>query len=172
MKRKKIYLAGPDVFREDAINHFNNLRELCDKYGFEGMAPLDNTINISDEDALTPVHSKSIFKANFQKIKECDIILANICPFRGACIDDGTAWEIGCGYTLGKKIYGYTLYADMELSEITDIMFDLTYQSIFPIVENFGHCVNLMIADSILDSGGKIFKTFEECLIDLKIKNK
>jgi len=37
----------------------------------------------------------------------------------------------------------------------------------YPEYEIMGNPVNLMIADSIKGSGGKIFKTFEMCLIDL-----
>ena len=163
----KIYLAGPDVFRENAVEHLNSLKELCSKYEFEGLAPLDNIIIVPEAEQGTPIHSNLIFKANLEMIKQCDVIVANIEPFRGACIDDGTAWEIGCGFALGKKIWGYSgRYADMSLKDITE-----GYQwnsaidtSEYTIIEDFGNSVNLMIADSIRDSGGEILNTFEACL--------
>lgn len=160
----KIYLAGPDVFREDAIKHFETLKELCIKWGFFGLAPLDNTIEISTDKLNTTEHSKAIFISNVYLIKECDIILANLEPFRGACIDDGTAWEIGCGYALDKKIWGYSSFSNLSLRAVTNIMFDINRQEEFPLIEEFGNTVNLMISDSIKKSGGEIFKTFEECL--------
>lgn len=160
----KIYLAGPDVFREDAIQHFETLKELCAKWGFIGMAPLDNTIQIPTDKLNTPKHSKAIFISNVGLIKDCDIILANLEPFRGACIDDGTAWEIGCGYALGKRIWGYSSFSNLSLRAVTNIMFDINRQEDFPLIEDFGNPVNLMISDSIKKSGGEIFKTFEECL--------
>lgn len=171
----KIYLAGPDVFRENAIEHLNGLKELCKQYGFEGLAPLDNVIDIPDKDKFTPKHSNLIFKANFDLIKQCDVIIANIVPFRGACIDDGTAWEIGCGFAFDKKIYGYSHLHDKSLERITQDLWDMNdyygvhngYGNEYPIVENFGNGVNLMICDSIKDSGGLICKTFEDCLIEL-----
>ena len=119
-------------------------------------------------DKFTPVHSNLIFKSNVNLIKQCDIIIANIIPFRGACIDDGTAWEIGYGFALGKKIYGYTKYNKSSLLDITISKFKIgKKQKKYSEVENFGNCVNLMISDSIVSSGGKILKTFEKCLIDI-----
>ena len=108
-----------------------------------------------------------IFEANVSLINVCDIIIANILPFRGACADDGTAWEIGYGFALNKIIYGYTEFNNFSVKAITNIMFELQRQDEFTEVENFGNTVNLMLADSIKKSGGKIFKTFEECLFDL-----
>jgi nucleoside 2-deoxyribosyltransferase len=160
----KIYLAGPDVFRQNAMEHFNTLKVTCDKHGFEGIAPLDNTINVNPEDELTPVHSNLIFTANVDMIKNCDVIVANIEPFRGAGVDDGTAWEIAYGFALGKKIWGYSDYCNLALKAITNVMFDINRQEHYPIVENFGNTANLMIVESIKKSGGGIFKTFEECI--------
>jgi nucleoside 2-deoxyribosyltransferase len=171
----KIYLAGPDVFRENAVEHLDGLKNLCKKYGFEGLAPLDNVIEIPDEDKLTPKHSNLIFKANYELIKKCDIIIANIEPFRGACIDDGTAWEIGCGFAYGKRMYGYTCYNDSTLVGVTQHMWDMEDHNFeggtnveYTEVENFGNCVNLMICDSIKESGGVMLKTFEDCLAKLR----
>lgn len=168
MRKLKIYLAGPDVFRANAIEHLNSLKELCDKYNFIGLAPLDNTIEIAEKDKGTPLHSNLIFKSNVSLIRQCDVIIANIIPFRGACADDGTAWEIGFGYALGKKIYGYSEFNNFSLKAITNIMFELDRQDEFTEIEDFGNTVNLMLADSIKESGGKIFKTFEECLIEFR----
>ena len=174
----KIYLAGPDVFRKNAIEHLEGLKKLCKKYKFEGLAPLDNIIKVSDKDAGTSVHSNLIFKSIIKLIKECNVVIANIEPFRGACIDDGTAFEIGAAFALGKKIYGYTSYNECTLEEVTEDMWNINddnghnhHNKEYPIVENFGNCVNLMICDSILDSGGSINKTFEDCLIALNANN-
>ena len=167
---KKIYLAGPDVFRKNALSRLNRLREFAKRYGHEGLMPLDNTINIEEKDMHTQKHSGLIFLANVNLIDECDVIIANIEPFRGPSVDDGTAWEIGYGYAKGKKIWGYSQFSDLSLKEITDMMFDMSRQKKFPMYEMMGNPVNLMIADSIKSSGGKIFATFEECLVDLNKK--
>lgn len=168
MNKLKIYLAGPDVFRNNAVEHLTKLKKLCSEMGFEGLAPLDNVIDIDINDVNTKKHAKLIFRANVELIKKCDIIIANLTPFRGACIDDGTAWEIGYGHALGKKIYGYTEFYNSSLINVTNYMFDISKQPDFTEIENFGNSVNLMIADSINDSGGEILKTFSDCLTKIK----
>jgi len=170
---KKIYLAGPDVFRANALKHFEMLKTLCNKYGFEGLSPFDNDVNF-DGELLSKKHSCHIFLGNIKQINNCDIIIANLVPFRGVCIDDGTAFEIGLGFAKEKLMYGYSEYCNMTMNEIIQFYFDITEgsdlkQSEFPIIESFeGNCVNLMIQESIELSGGKILKSFEDCLIDLK----
>lgn len=39
---RRVYLAGFDVFRADALAHGERLKALCREYGFEGCYPLDN----------------------------------------------------------------------------------------------------------------------------------
>jgi nucleoside 2-deoxyribosyltransferase len=110
-------------------------------------------------------HSIIIFQNNINKIKDCDIIVANINPFRGACVDDGTAFEIGFGYALGKKIYGYAFSCDMSLVDRTNLYYNVNDDTKFPIIENFkGNSHNLMIQESIELSGGKIYQTFDDVL--------
>lgn len=167
----KIYIAGPDVFRSDAISKFEEIKIITNKYNYIGLIPIDNTIDISDNDKFTKSHSKLIFNSNVHLIDKCDIIIANLEPFRGACVDDGTSWEIGYGFALGKKIYGYSPFFDQLLKDITLKTFDINKQPEYSIIENFGHPVNLMIVDSIEKSGGKIFKTFEDCLKNLNEKH-
>ena len=41
-------------------------------------------------------------------IKSCEIIIANITPFRGPSADVGTAYEMGFAHALGKKVFAYT----------------------------------------------------------------
>jgi nucleoside 2-deoxyribosyltransferase len=93
------------------------------------------------------------------------VIIANLTPFRGACIDDGTAFEIGYGFSQGLKVCGYTEYFKKSLIDITNEYFDINKQPEFTIIENFnGHPVNLMIYESIKESGGFICETFEEVI--------
>lgn len=166
----KIYLAGPDVFRYNALEHFLILKNKAKEHGHIAFAPLDNDINIKEEDKFTFKHALEIFKANIHLIDESDAVLANIQPFRGACADDGTAFEIGYAYAKGKRLYGYSHLAEKTIVEITPSMFNLTSQPEFPMVENFGSSVNLMLSCSIEEAGGKIFKTYEECLVELSVQ--
>jgi nucleoside 2-deoxyribosyltransferase len=167
MKKLLLYLAGPDVFRENALEHFAKMKALCDKYEFEGMSPFDNEDNFKGV-LYSKEHSTRVFHCNHGAIKICDVVIANLVPFRGACIDDGTAWEVGCGFVHGKLLYGYTPWYDRPLVANTPAHYQ---NSTFPNIEHFGNnCVNLMIQESIEVSGGRILMSFEDCLIDLKEK--
>jgi nucleoside 2-deoxyribosyltransferase len=156
----KIYLAGPDVFKENALKDLERLKEIAQKYGQRGLAPLDNEIDLKQIGAAT-----KIFKGNVDLMDICNVIIANLEPFRGPNMDDGTAFELGYGFAKGKLLYGYTNHHNLELKDLTDLLFGRDPK--FPHVEDFGYTRNLMIVDSIRKSGGNIFNTFEECVVDL-----
>lgn len=164
---KKIYLAGPDVFRENALEFFKSVKSLVISYGFIPLAPLDNVIPFEEGESNKPESADKIFKANIQLINEADIVLANVVPFRGVCIDDGTAFEIGYAFAAKKLIYGYGDDCDILLKEKTEKHFLYASPSHFPVIEDFGYCSNLMICSSIKLSGGKILKSIDECLVEL-----
>lgn len=132
--KPKIYLAGPDVFREFAVEHGKELKQLCEKYGAIGLFPFDNEVN--------PPDSRLIFEANFKMIQECDAVVANVSPFRGPSVDPGTAWELGAAYALGKVI---TAYSD-DLSDYKDRA-KLYNKEPYINIEDFGWHDNLMIAE-------------------------
>jgi nucleoside 2-deoxyribosyltransferase len=163
----KIYLAGPDVFRKNARAHFKMLKSLAEKYGHVAIAPLDNDIIMEKGEEFTPAHAMKIFHSNVKMMDECDVIIANIEPFRGACIDDGTAFELGYGYARDKMMYGYSPCVKELIPEITSRMFDLSRQKEYSIIENFGSPVNLMLSCAVMEREGKLFQTFEECLLHL-----
>lgn len=106
MVAKRIYLAGPEVFLINAIEVGENKKRICLKHGFEGVFSLDAKI---DFEGKTPEETGlSISKANEELIKSCDILIANITPFRGPSVDVGTAYEMGVAHALGKKVLAYT----------------------------------------------------------------
>jgi len=93
----KIYLAGPDVFRPDVTEWAESARELCRRYGFEPLLPVDHPETQPDK----------IFQANIDLIRKAQIVAANLDPFRGPEPDSGTAFELGYALALGKKVCGY-----------------------------------------------------------------
>jgi len=102
---KTVYLAGPDVFRPDANARGEALKELCARYGFEGLFPLDQSV---PADITSPAEQAHwIYRANIALIQRADAVLANLDFFRGPEPDSGTCFECGYAIALGKPVYGY-----------------------------------------------------------------
>lgn len=138
----KLYLAGPDVFRTDALEWAAAARALCRLCGHEALVPLDGEA----QDAA------GIYAANVEMIRAADAVLANLAEFRGAEPDSGTAFEVGFAVALGKPVIGY-LPADEALADrIARHCGPLTRDEIGLIdgsglrVEQFGLPLNLMLA--------------------------
>ena len=172
-----IYLAGPDVFRaEQKVKEVSKaLKDIASHYHQHGHFPLDNALMPSNGDYKSQAFSQQIFSANVELMNDADVIIANVQPYRGPNMDDGTAFEIGYGFAKKKLIYGYSSTADLKYPEIVEMFMKSlkpdavsAHQQEFPQIEDLGkNTVNLMITESIIETGGKIFKTFEECVIDL-----
>jgi nucleoside 2-deoxyribosyltransferase len=167
---KKIYLAGPDVFRADPAYFFEQVKSLISKYGFIGIPPLDSGIELDNTEINSVKGAYKIFIANIDIINQCDVIFANLTPFRGPSIDDGTAFEIGYGFSKSKVIYGYSQDKGRTLKQITEESFPKYVHQDYPIIEDFQLGSNLMIEQSIVLSGGKVLRSLEDCLKDLKSK--
>jgi nucleoside 2-deoxyribosyltransferase len=103
---KRVYLAGPEVFLSNAKEVGEHKKALCRKYGFEGVFPLDAEINVEGKSPREV--GLCIFGVNETLIRSCDIVIANLTPFRGPSADVGTAYEIGFAHALGKSVFAYT----------------------------------------------------------------
>lgn len=106
------YLAGPDVFRPNWKEYFERLKAACRKYGVEGRSPLDNEVITSGAKWLV---AADIRRKNVTLIERCDIVLANVSPFRGPNADDGTAFEVGYATARRKPVLCYAGYSDRPL---------------------------------------------------------
>ncbi len=148
----KIYIAGPDVFERDSIEIGIKYSKLCEDYGYKGNYPLDNVIDFNQKKKKI---AYDIFIANEELIKESDIVIANLNPFRGKEPDSGTIWECGYAYGLGKKVYGYMKnrapYLEQFKDNEKDIEGDLTFDKDDKMIEDFDYPVNLMIACSTIE---------------------
>jgi nucleoside 2-deoxyribosyltransferase len=103
---KRVYLAGPEVFLLNAKEVGEQKKQLCRKYGFIGVFPLDNEV---DTQGKSPKETGYCISAlNEALIQTCDFVIANLTPFRGLSADVGTAYEIGFAHALGKKVFAYT----------------------------------------------------------------
>lgn len=144
----KIYLAGFDVFRADAREYGERLKALCTQFGFEGVFPLDNEV---PEGLEGPQRAHWICQANLELIRQCDTVMANVNPFRGAEPDSGTVFEMGFGHALGKTVWAYTDVAE-TLVDQAGAEWDpehLRHRDLQGYtVEDFGLNLNLMLACS------------------------
>lgn len=93
----KLYLAGPDVFRPDALAWAEAARMLCAAWGHEALIPLDGV-------ETTP---EGIYQANIALIRSADAVVANLNPFRGCEPDSGTCVEVGVALAWGKTVIAY-----------------------------------------------------------------
>ena len=106
MTPKRVYLAGPEVFLANAKEIGENKKALCKKYGFDGVFPIDVEVDAKGKSPREV--GLCISGINEDLIKSCDIVIANITPFRGPSADVGTSYEIGFAHALGKKVFAYT----------------------------------------------------------------
>ena len=150
MKKLKIYIAGPDVFEQDSIAIGKRYCELCFQCGYEGLYPLDNIVDFNQPKQKI---AQDIYIANNRLIDTCDIVIANLNPFRGKEADSGTIWECGYATGLGKKVYGYMDSALSYVDQFSDdekrveegVVVDLDDK----MIEDFEYQINLMIACSV-----------------------
>lgn len=104
MTIRRLYLAGPDVFRPDAAEYGRSLVALCAEYGFAGVFPLDESL---PPGLATVEAARHIYQANIARIDACDAVLANLDFFRGPEPDSGTCFEVGYAIARGKPVIGY-----------------------------------------------------------------
>ena len=147
----KVYLAGPEVFLPNATEYAEKQCQLCYKYNFVPLHPMDNTVDLGKKDYETATR---IYQANVNQIHECNIIIANCNPFRSMCVmDDGTAYELGFGNALGKISYGYITKKELLTDRTTrdyptqlDIISNLHIDKEgYAVTDAFDTSINLMM---------------------------
>lgn len=150
-KRPQIYLAGPDVFRPDARDHFVRLAAACDALGLAALLPADGNQQQSPD-----APEKQIYEANMQRLRSADGVVANLASFRGLEPDSGTVFEVGAAIALGIPVAAYGVpegsYADRAQAALPcskDAGGVLRENATGIAVEDFGQQLNLMLACSI-----------------------
>jgi nucleoside 2-deoxyribosyltransferase len=139
----KLYLAGPDVFRPDALAWAEASRVLCAQQGHIALVPLDGV----------ETTASGIYRANIELIRKADAVLANLEPFRGCEPDSGTCVEVGFALALGKPVIGYLQRKETVVERVARIdgeVFENRAKK--PVdrnglhIEDFGLPLNLMLA--------------------------
>ena len=175
------YLAGPDVFFQNAQQIGRQKIAYLQTLGIVGHFPLDT--QVPGDLLKNPAQaSRFIGDANEKMMLDCcrdgriGLILADMSPFHGPSMDVGTAFEVGfrsaLSYTNNVIIVGYTpdkrSFEDRVVEEIYGGWSNVTHKNGIPhgtdgtMIEAFGGADNLMITNAILRTGGEIFPTFED----------
>lgn len=135
MVKPKIYLAGPEVFLKNAVEIGVAKKALCERYGFEGLYPLDNEFEL-------PLDWFAIFRANMALIEQAEYGIFNLTPFRGPSADVGTVFELGSMYGMGKTAIGYSN---------SSVAYKNRVHEDGMLIEDFGLPDNLMISGALID---------------------
>jgi nucleoside 2-deoxyribosyltransferase len=136
----RVYLAGPEVFLKDAQTILRHKVDMCKGYGLTGLTPFDGVLD-ADVDEPPDVLAAKIYEANVGLIDSCEVLIANMTPWRGPSADVGTVWETGYATARGKAVFCYTN---------TSVPFALRtemFKRVLPdthTVEDFGLAENLM----------------------------
>ncbi len=149
----RAYLAGPDVFLPDAREHARRKVAICARHGILGRPPLNEDAEslgaLPDEEAW-----RAIFRKDLAMMEECEVVIANLTPFRGPSADAGTLIEVGWFLGRGKPVFGYSNAAApfsersrRQMEAVPDPLPGLS-------VEGFGLPDNLMVPGAVLAGGG------------------
>jgi len=162
--RLKIYLAGPEVFLPDPQIVARKKRAICERHGFEGVFPIDSGVGQDRPSGLEA--AMAIYQANVDLIRDCDLLIANMTPFRGPSMDVGTAFEMGLALALEKPVFGYS----EDRREYRERVSGATNAEVGwrdengLLVEDFGLGDNLMLVGAIRKAGREVAESFEACV--------
>jgi nucleoside 2-deoxyribosyltransferase len=145
----RVYLAGPDVFFPNAVEIGEAKKRICAEYSFVGVYPLDAPFDsLFNLDSPQSTGHRS-FELMVELMDSCDLIIANLTPFRGPSMDVGTAIEMGYMHGRGKPVFGYTNVASNYAERVPLDGFML---------EDFGLVDNLMVEGPIYNSGATVVR--------------
>jgi nucleoside 2-deoxyribosyltransferase len=149
----KAYLAGPDVFLPDAAAHARRKVAICAHHHIEGRPPLNEDADLPHTMRHKDVWAM-IYRKDIEMMEACDLIIANLTPFRGASADAGTLIEVGWFLGRGRPVFGYSNSATPFAERCQQQA--MAWPDPVPglSVEGFGLPDNLMIPGAVLQGGG------------------
>ncbi len=152
----KAYLAGPDVFLPHVASIAAAKIALCARYGITGISPFN-----SDFAAGLPAQKlwRQIYEDDVRLMRESDLIIANLTPFRGASADAGTLVELGWFLGQGRPVFAYSNAVEDFAARTRAQIGVLPDPLPGIVVEDFGLADNLMIAGAVeYGGGGRLYR--------------
>jgi len=155
----KLFIAGPEVFLPNARDLVAQKCELVRAAGFAPVSPFDPGV----PDGLSGLELALAISANDERlIRESDLMIANLTPFRGVSADAGTVFELGFMCALERPVHGYSNIGAGFGQRTVDLfkgqvvlkgegMYDAPDGTL---IEEFGMADNLMIDGGILRRNG------------------
>lgn len=150
------------MFLPDALALADAKKAICEDAGLVGVFPLDGGLDL---EGLTPIDAGlAISRANEDLMRSCDLLIANMTPFRGPSMDVGTAFEMGFMRALGRPVFGYT-NAPGTYAERVGVFYsgaaaaDEAGRPLDPdgnLIEDFGMIDNLMMVGAVAASGTEV----------------
>ena len=151
----RVYLAGPDVFLPGAELWAERKKAICARHGLVGVSPLDALVDEPPGWAAL-LEWRRIALRNEALIRSCDVMIANVTPFRGPSADVGTAYEVGFMRALGRPVFGYATTAAPFAQRVLDAGGSDGNDGEGMRIEPFGLFDNLMLHAAIVGSGGEL----------------
>jgi nucleoside 2-deoxyribosyltransferase len=156
---RRVYLAGPDVFRPDVKAWAAAARARLAEHGLQALIPIDGQ----------EFTAGGIYRANLEMIRSADVVLANLNPFRGNEPDSGTCFEVGFAAAHGKPVIAYLSDGRAQKDKLGQAGSEPPVDSAGLQVENFGLPINLMLAIPCLMVIGDLDAAVAELLsLDLR----
>ena len=106
----RAYLAGPDIFLSEAVQLTERKKAICARHGLIGISPLDPLPGEPADWAALP-EWRRIALRNEAHIRSCDLMIANLTPFRGPSADVGTVYEVAFMRSLSRPVFAYATTA-------------------------------------------------------------
>jgi nucleoside 2-deoxyribosyltransferase len=151
----RIYLAGPEVFLPDPAALGAAKKAICIRHGLTGIFPIDPPTPMPSG----PPDWRRIHAACEMHMRNCDALVANLTPFRGAGADPGTAFELGYMRALGRPVFGYTHAPGDYRLRVEAGRDGAAWRDAEGLeVEDFGLAENLMLEGAIAASGGVLLR--------------
>ncbi|MBU2774197.1 nucleoside 2-deoxyribosyltransferase [Acidithiobacillus ferrooxidans] len=107
--KKRIYIAGPDLFLPDWPERAAQATALCAEHGLEAVLPVPATM-LTGPGVTEPSDAEAankVFQSCLEAVRNADGVIANLTPFRGSEPDSGTVTECALAYAWGKPVIGY-----------------------------------------------------------------
>lgn len=99
-KRYKVYIAGPEVFSNEAKGFFEAVRSACEQRNLEALVPYAPELGLTDPEA--------IFRRNVDLMVQANGAIASLKPYNGTVEpDSGTVWECGFMWGHAKPVVGW-----------------------------------------------------------------